>query len=559
MIKYLRIRYKFFMMAALGMIAIVLMSVLAQSISRDGFQRLRDVFDDSKKVQHIQRDFIAPLFRAREITLALVTAPNNDYRAEIKNELIPLIEKLDKAFPLLENDEIQIIWNNYKKLIAITDAYMQSGFEEGAFTNVNNVERKQFYILISDLEKIQEIQLDNSLFTFEKAQNNFYAKQDLIVSGAILVVVLTLLFGFLIARSIVFSIDSVQNGLDQFFALLGRKIDKDAKITIELSNRDEFGDMAKKINTNIEIVRENLKKDLVIIEGATSVLNEIKKGNLTSRLKETASSEELNRLQSMMNEMLDNLNQRIIIEIDERTKQEQLLIQQSKLASMGNMIGNIAHQWRQPLSEVNAILMSIQAQKENHDLSDESFFSALDECDTILSHMSNTISDFQNFFKPSKSKSKFSLQEACKNASFIIESSLKYNQINYQVDVIENSEVFGYPNEFAQAILNILSNAKDILLEREIQNPYIKLTLERGNNYALIKIQDNGGGIEETIMERIFEPYFTTKHASRGTGIGLYMSKIIIEANMHGYLNACNTNVGALFTIKLKLETQTAS
>lgn len=559
MIKYLRIRYKFFMMAALGMIAIVLMSVLAQSISRDGFQRLRDVFDDSKKVQHIQRDFIAPLFRAREITLALVTAPNNDYRAEIKKELIPLIEKLDKAFPLLENDEIQIIWNNYKKLIAITDAYMQSGFEEGAFTNVNNVERKQFYILISDLEKIQEIQLDNSLFTFEKAQNNFYAKQDLIVSGAILVVVLTLLFGFLIARSIVFSIDSVQNGLDQFFALLGRKIDKDAKITIELSNRDEFGDMAKKINTNIEIVRENLKKDLVIIEGATSVLNEIKKGNLTSRLKETASSEELNRLQSMMNEMLDNLNQRIIIEIDERTKQEQLLIQQSKLASMGNMIGNIAHQWRQPLSEVNAILMSIQAQKENHDLSDESFFSALDECDTILSHMSNTISDFQNFFKPSKSKSKFSLQEACKNASFIIESSLKYNQINYQVDVIENSEVFGYPNEFAQAILNILSNAKDILLEREIQNPYIKLTLERGNNYALIKIQDNGGGIEETIMERIFEPYFTTKHASRGTGIGLYMSKIIIEANMHGYLNACNTNVGALFTIKLKLETQTAS
>ena len=505
MIKYLRIRYKFFMMAALGMIAIVLMSVLAQSISRDGFQRLRDVFDDSKKVQHIQRDFIAPLFRAREITLALVTAPNNDYRAEIKKELIPLIEKLDKAFPLLENDEIQIIWNNYKKLIAITDAYMQSGFEEGAFTNVNNVERKQFYILISDLEKIQEIQLDNSLFTFEKAQNNFYAKQDLIVSGAILVVVLTLLFGFLIARSIVFSIDSVQNGLDQFFALLGRKIDKDAKITIELSNRDEFGDMAKKINTNIEIVRENLKKDLVIIEGATSVLNEIKKGNLTSRLKETASSEELNRLQSMMNEMLDNLNQRIIIEIDERTKQEQLLIQQSKLASMGNMIGNIAHQWRQPLSEVNAILMSIQAQKENHDLSDESFFSALDECDTILSHMSNTISDFQNFFKPSKSKSKFSLQEACKNASFIIESSLKYNQINYQVDVIENSEVFGYPNEFAQAILNILSNAKDILLEREIQNPSIKLTLERGNNYALIKIQDNGGGIEETIMERIHE------------------------------------------------------
>lgn len=185
-------------------------------------------------------------------------------------------------------------------------------------------------------------------------------------------------------------------------------------------DKDEFGNMAKKINTNIEIVRENLKKDLHIIEGATNVLNEIKKGNLSSRLKESASSEELNRLQQVMNEMLDNLNQRIVLEINERTKQEQLLIQQSKLASMGNMIGNIAHQWRQPLSEVNAILMSLQAQKENNDLSDNDFFTALEECDIILAHMSNTISDFQNFFKPSKSKSKFSLQEACKNASFII-------------------------------------------------------------------------------------------------------------------------------------------
>ena len=553
MIHYLRVRYKFFMMASLGVIAIVSMSFLAQSISKDGFQRLRDVFDDSKKVQHIQRDFIAPLFTVREITLALVTAPNNDYRLEIKKDLMPLIKRLDSSFYSLENDEMNAIWNNYKKLIAITDEYMQTGFEEGAFTNVNGAERKQFYILVSKLEQIQAIQLDNSQATFQKAYDNFYAKQDLIISGASLVVFLTLLFGFLIARNIVFSIDSLQKGLAQFFALLGRKIDKDATITIELPNKDEFGDMAKKINTNIEIVRENLKKDLHIIECATNVLNEIKKGNLTSRLKESASSEELNRLQQVMNEMLDNLNQRIVLEINERTKQEQLLIQQSKLASMGNMIGNIAHQWRQPLSEVNAILMSLQAQKENNDLSDNDFFTALEECDTILAHMSNTISDFQNFFKPSKSKSKFSLQEACKNASFIIESSLKYKQIDYQMNVIEDSEVFGYPNEFAQVILNILSNAKDILIERKIENPYIRLTITKGKKYALIKIQDNGKGVDKNLMDRIFEPYFTTKHASRGTGIGLYMSKIIIEANMHGYLNVKNTSEGALFTIKLKL------
>ena len=554
MIQYLRIRYKFFMMAALGVIAIVLMSLLAQSISKDGFGRLNNVFDDSKKVEYIQRDFIAPLFKLREVTLALVTAPNNDYRLEIRKDLLPLMQKLDDSFPQLADQEINEIWQNYKKLILLTDEYMQSGFEEGAFTNVNNPERKQFYILISKLDQIQEIQLSNSKATFQKAEDNFYVKQQLILSGAGIVVFLTLIFGFLIARNIVFSIESVQKGLDQFFNLLGRKIDKDEKISIPLKGKDEFGEMAKKINTNVEILRDNLKKDIHIIESATNVLDEIKKGNLSSRLKEFVGSEELNRLQQVMNEMLDNLNERIMVEIKERTKQEQLLIQQSKLASIGNMIGNIAHQWRQPLSEINAILMSMQVQKENNDLSDERFYAMLEECDNVLEHMSNTINDFQNFFKPSKSKSKFSLQEACKSASFIIESSLKYNRIDFQMDMAEDSEVFGYPREFAQVILNILSNAKDILVERKVKNAYIKLSLARGDKFALIKVQDNGGGIHKDIIERIFEPYFTTKHASRGTGIGLYMSKIIIEANMQGYLNVRNTEEGALFTIKLSLD-----
>ncbi len=157
MIQYLRIRYKFFMMAALGVIAIVLMSLLAQSISKDGFGRLNNVFDDSKKVEYIQRDFIAPLFKLREVTLALVTAPNNDYRLEIRKDLLPLMQKLDDSFPQLADQEINEIWQNYKKLIFLTDEYMQSGFEEGAFTNVNNPERKQFYILISKLDQIQEI------------------------------------------------------------------------------------------------------------------------------------------------------------------------------------------------------------------------------------------------------------------------------------------------------------------------------------------------------------------------------------------------------------------
>jgi signal transduction histidine kinase len=539
-------------MASLGVIAIVLMSILALNISQDGFKRVKDVFEDSKKVQNIQRDFIAPLFRVREITLSLVMAPNDDYREEIRVDLLPLIKELDISFKSI-NKDINNIWENYKRLVFITDAYIKDGFEEGAFTNANNAERKQFYILVTKLEKLQEKQLRNSLYTFEKAEDNFLEKKNLIIAGALLVIVLTLIFGFVIAKNIVFSIESVQVGLGRFFDLLGRKIDKDEKIRIELDNKDEFGEMAKIINKNVEIVREDLKKDIKLIEDATSVVNSLKKGDLERRLEEDASSDELNKLKQVMNDMLNSLEDRIVLEINERTKQEQLLIQQSKLASMGNMIGNIAHQWRQPLSEINAVLMNMQVRKEHEDLSDAFFEESIEECDVILSHMSNTISDFQNFFKPSKEKTKFSLKDECKNASFIIESSLKYNQISFEIDIDKDCEVCGYPREFSQAILNILSNAKDVLIERKIENPYIKLSLKQGSKFALIKIQDNGGGISDAVKERLFEPYFTTKHAKQGTGIGLYMSKIIIEANMHGFINVENSKDGAVFIIKLAL------
>lgn len=553
MIRYLRIRYKFFIMAALGVIAIVLMSLLAQRISEDGLFRLRAVFKDSQAVQIIQQELISPLFKIRETTLSLVMAPNEDFRSQIRKDLSPMIDRLDKAFNQTDNKSLIIMWNNYKRLVFITDNYIKKGFEEGAFTNANSAERKQFYALMNSLEALQNSQLKNSSFTFQKAEQNFVDKQRLIVAGAISVIILTLIFGYLIARNIVFSIDRVQLGLTKFFDLLGRKIDKDEKIKIELDNKDELGQMAHIINKNVEIVRESLKSDIKLIEEATLVVKSLKKGGLDKRLTQPTRTDELNKLKFVMNDVLDQLEDRIVAEIQERTKQEQLLIQQSKLASMGNMIGNIAHQWRQPLSELNAVLMNMEVKREHGDLNDEVFQSSIEECDALLEHMSKTISDFQNFFKPSKEQSYFSLQEACKNAAFIIESSLKYNNIKFAMDIDKDISVLGYPREFAQAILNLLSNAKDVLTERRVQDPKIDLNLLKGNRYALIKIQDNGGGIEPSMIDRIFEPYFTTKHAKRGTGIGLYMSKIIIEENMHGIIKVENISQGACFTIKLGL------
>ena len=555
-------------MALLGVTAIVLMSLLAQNILEDGLSSVKNVFKDSKKVQNIQQDFIIPLFKLREATLSMVVAPNGEYKRNIATSLTPMVESLDYAFGSLSSN-LKDIWENYKRLIFVkngyknykrfvylSDGYIKADYKKGAFLHTKSVERQQFYILISKLKKLQNMQLEYSYETFKKAEESFSKKQTIIISGAMIVIVLTLLFGFLIARNIVFSVDNVQQGLGKFFALLGRKIDKDEKIKIEIKGKDEFSKMANIININVEILREKLKKDIRLIEDATSVVIDLKKGNLDRRLVKSASSSELNKLKDVINKMLGSLEGRIISEIKERTKQEQLLIQQSKLASMGNMIGNIAHQWRQPLSEINAIMMNMQVKKEHSDLSDEEFEESIEECNVILSHMSNTISDFQNFFKPSKKKSIFSLQEECEKASFIIESSLKYNNIIFEIDIREDCDIFGYPREFSQAILNILSNAKDILVDRKIKEPNIKLILKKGSKYALIKIEDNAGGISEDIIDRIFEPYFTTKHATQGTGIGLYMSKVIIEDNMHGYINVKNGEFGAIFTIKLMKKRQ---
>ena len=310
--------------------------------------------------------------------------------------------------------------------------------------------------------------------------------------------------------------------------------------------------MAKQINKNIEIIQANLEQDSKLIEDATNVVEDLKLGNLDRRLVASGNSDQLNLLKAVMNEMLDNLELRIQQEIDERTRQEQLLIQQSKLAAMGNMIGNIAHQWRQPLGEINALLMIIQVRQHFDDFNEAFLTEKIEECNRITAYMSNTISDFQNFFKPSKDKEIFEINNACERASSIIQASLRYHSIEFSFNPADEIKVLGYPNEFAQALLNILSNAKDVLTDRNIENPFIRMSVKKGEKYTLIKIEDNGGGIAEEYIERIFEPYFTTKHAKQGTGIGLYMTKMIIENNMNGIVTVKNTEEGALFTIKIK-------
>ncbi|HHD80940.1 MAG TPA: transporter substrate-binding domain-containing protein [Campylobacterales bacterium] len=224
---------------------------------------------------------------------------------------------------------------------------------------------------------------------------------------------------------------------------------------------------------------------------------------------------------------------------EENLKQQQLLQEQSKLAAMGEMIGAIAHQWRQPL---NALGLSIQNLEYdfNDGQVDESFIKRyVKKNKETIEFMSQTIDDFRNFFKVDKIKEAFSAQKAIDETVSIQEASLKKHNISLKITAHDFS-IYGFRSEFQQVILNIITNAAYELKHNKIQNPKIDIVLKD----EIITISDNALGIDKTILDRIFEPYFTTKEQGEGTGIGLYMSKVIIEENMGGSLTAVNTKEG---------------
>jgi PAS domain S-box-containing protein len=237
--------------------------------------------------------------------------------------------------------------------------------------------------------------------------------------------------------------------------------------------------------------------------------------------------------------------------VEELRRQEQLLIRQGRLAAMGEMIGNIAHQWRQPLNTLGLIIQELPVYYERN-LFDRAYLaSSVARAMQVIHYMSKTIDGFRNFFGPDKEKESFKVAEVLSRTVAIVEAT--FNELNLKIEVSADPEIviYGYPNEFSQVLLNILVNAKDAILERKVQNARVSIRLFRENGRAVLTIADNAGGIRPEIMDRIFDPYFTTKGPDKGTGIGLFMSKTIIEKNMNGSLSARNTADGAEFRIEV--------
>ncbi len=252
-----------------------------------------------------------------------------------------------------------------------------------------------------------------------------------------------------------------------------------------------------------------------------------------------------------------------IIEYKENQRaQDKIILEQSKMAQMGEMIGNIAHQWRQPLSVISTGATGMQMQKKYGVLTDEQFNTSCNTINDNAQYLSKTIDDFRNFIKGDRTKKMFNLQDGINSFLSLVKGTIKTNHINIILNLQEDIKIDGYDNELIQCLINIFNNAKDILKEIENEdNRLIFIYTFKEDKNVIIKIKDSAGGIPEDILSKIFEPYFTTKHAAQGTGLGLHMTYNLIVNGMNGTIDANNKTykyndkeyTGAEFKISLPI------
>ncbi len=245
----------------------------------------------------------------------------------------------------------------------------------------------------------------------------------------------------------------------------------------------------------------------------------------------------------------ESLEKRVEEEIASRREHEAMLMHQARLASMGEMIGNIAHQWRQPLNAISVILSRMHLKQQTGKLDTEFFNDAYTNASQLIQKMSKTIDDFRNFFSPNNQRDSFNLADVIRDTLELYEAAFEDKTINISLQMDVEKNIVGFKNEFSQVLINMLGNAKDAFTERNIHDGLITIRTTCSDDSVTIEVEDNAGGIAEALLERIFEPYFTTKEEGKGTGIGLYMSKVIIEEHMSGTLSVKNTRDGACFSI----------
>ncbi len=260
-------------------------------------------------------------------------------------------------------------------------------------------------------------------------------------------------------------------------------------------------------------------------------------------------------LEEELLELNMQLEERVEDELEKNKKQQFILMQQSRLAQMGEMISMIAHQWRQPLNVLSLATQGIYLKFTMNKLTSLSMEHFNTTTKKQIQEMSTTIDDFREFFKPQKEKKIFEISKTIEHVIEITKPIYKSQEIKLAVDIQKGIFVNGYSNELGQALINIINNAKDALVENNVdKKKFVEISTEIKDDMVLIVIEDNAGGIDDKVKDKIFDPYFSTKSEKNGTGIGLYMSKMIIDEHMNGEIKVLNTQNGAKFIVTLHLE-----
>ncbi len=478
--------------------------------------------------------FDAQIIKAKSIAQNIIIS-NSD--AMVVDDEITLLESVQDFVKL--NSEIKsftISRKNGMRIVITKDNWNLIDFVD--IPNKNIFLEKSYKITTSSILK-DEIFLYNypvyfthvlwGDFRIELNLNEYKKQLDQLYTNSIYLGVLLFITSFLVSYIIA---KMISKPIVNLSAISEEVSNGDLSKRAKIESNDEIGRLSKSFNTMVSSLEVSQKE----LTDSHNVLEQRVKQR-TQELKELNAS----------------LEKRVHDEIKARQEQEQILIQQSKLAAMGEMIGNIAHQWRQPLNALGLVMQNIQFSYEMDELDDEFMDRSVKKVNLLTSNMSKTIDDFRNFFKPNKEKEGFVLNSLIEKALALVESTFEHNDIVIEQKLEGEIKVFGFPNEFSQTILNVMNNAKDALIENEISDAKVSISISKDDKYGIVTIIDNAGGIPIDIIDKIFEPYFTTKEEGKGTGIGLYMSKIIVEQNMDGKLYAKNLDNGAEFIVKVPL------
>ena len=260
---------------------------------------------------------------------------------------------------------------------------------------------------------------------------------------------------------------------------------------------------------------------------------------------------ELTFTKHQLEELNSSLQKQVEESVAELRRKDQMLISQGRQAAMGEMISNIAHQWRQPLNALSLLIANLNFCHQEGDLSRTYMEKSVTTADRLLQKMSTTITDFSNFFRPEKQKVTFSARDEIQRAVNMVEDAYNSSNITVTIEGSDGVTLYGFPNEYSQVLLNLLANSRDAVVASATPEGRVIITVAESGGMGIVTVQDNGGGIPEDVIDKIFEPYFSTKQM--GTGIGLYMSKMIIERNMEGRITAANREGGSKITLETPL------